>query len=117
LAKWSGLGLWFGLAMLLLGVGFLAKTLPIPSLEGYLFHRWWAVAILIPGVGAFLNATVICAQNQFKPNWTVWAFCIIGITFVATGLFALFNLNWNFLGPIILIGAGVLVLSGILIKK
>ncbi len=117
LARWSGLGLWFGLAALFLGLGFLSQTLPIPALEPLLFHRWWAVAILIPAFGAFLNATVICVQNGLKPGWTVWAFCIIGITCAATGLFAIFNLNWNLLGPIILISAGILVLSGILLKK
>ena len=117
LSRWSELGLWFGLATILLGVGFLAKTLPIPVIEGYLFHRWWAVPILIPGVGAFINAMIICARNGFKPNWTVWAFCIIGVTFAATGLFALYNLNWNLLGPIILIGAGFVVLSGLLTKQ
>jgi hypothetical protein len=116
-ARWAGLGLWFGLATLLLGVGFLAKSLPIPMLEGFLFHRWWAVAILIPGVGAFINALVICATNGFKPTWTVWGFSLIGVAFTATGLFALYNLNWNLLGPIILIAGGLVVLSGIMTKK
>lgn len=119
LARWSGLGLWFGLATLALGVGFLGKTLPIDVISDYLanFNRWWAVPILIPGIGAFINATVICARNGFKPNWTVGAFSIIGVAFTATGLCAMFYLNWNLLGPIILIAAGVIVLSGILIKK
>jgi hypothetical protein len=117
LAKWNGLGLWFGLAMLILGIGFLSRTLPIPALENYLFTRWWSIAILIPGVGAFINALVICARNGFRPNWTVWAFSIIGVAFTATGLFAFFNLNWNFLGPIILIAAGIIVLSGMMVKR
>lgn len=117
LARWSGLGLWFGLAVLLLGLGFLTRSLPIPALEGYLFQRWWAVPILIPGIGAFLNATIICAQNGFKPGWTVWSFCVIGVVFAATGLFALYHLNWGLLAPIILIGIGLIVMSGFFIKK
>lgn len=117
MARWFGLGLWFGLATLLLGCGFLAKSLPIPALEGLLIPHWWAIPIVIPGVGAFVNALIICAQNGFKPNWTVTAFCVIGVVFTATGLFAYFNLNWNLLSPIILIGAGLVVLSGMLIKK
>ena len=117
MARWFGLGLWFGLATILLGVGFLTHTLPIPAFEGLLIHHWWAIPIIIPGVGAFVNALVICIQNGFKPNWTVWGFCIIGVVFTATGLFAYFNLNWNLLSPIILIGAGLVVLSGMLIKK
>lgn len=117
LAKWSGLGLWFGFATILLGLGFLSQSLPIPLVEGYLFHRWWGVIILIPGVGAFINAFIICARNAFKPTWTVWAFSIIGVVFTATGIFALYNMNWNLLAPIILIGTGIMVLSGILTKK
>jgi len=116
-AKWAGLGLWFGLATVLLGVGFLAKTLPIPVIENMLFHRWWAIPILIPGVGAFINALVICIGNGFKANWTVWGFSLIGVAFTATGLFALYNLNWNLLGPIILIAGGLVVLSGLLTRK
>lgn len=116
-AKWAGLGLWFGLATILVGVGFLAKTMPIPVIENMLFHRWWAIPILIPGVGAFINAVVICFTNGFKPTWTVWGFSLIGVAFTATGLFALYNLNWNLLGPIILIAGGLVVLSGLLTKK
>lgn len=117
LARWEGLSAWFGLGMILLGVGFLAKFMPIPSIETYLFNRWWAVPILVVGAGAFINAIIVCIQNGFKPGWTVWGITIVGIVFSATGLFALLNLNWNLLGPIILIGAGIVVLSGILIKK
>ncbi|MBA3072424.1 MAG: hypothetical protein FP831_02425 [Anaerolineae bacterium] len=116
-AKWAGLSLWFGLALILLGVGFLAKFMPIPAIENLLFHRWWAIPILIPGVGAFINALVICAGNGFKASWLVWGFSLIGVAFTATGLFALYNLNWNLLGPIILIAGGLVVLSGLMTKK
>jgi len=116
-ARWAGLSLWFGLATILLGVGFLAKFLPIPMIEDLLFNRWWAIAILIPGVGAFISALAVCIANGFKPNWTVWGFSLIGVAFTATGLFALYNLNWNLLGPIILIASGIVVLSGILTKN
>lgn len=116
-AKWAGLSLWFGLAMIVLGVGFLAKFMPIPLIENLLFPRWWSIPILIPGVGAFINALVICATNGFKPNWMVWGFSLIGVSFTATGLFALFKMNWNLLGPIILIAGGLVVLSGLLTKK
>jgi len=117
LARWAGLGFWFGLATLLLGVGFLAKSLPIPAIEGFLFNRWWAVAILIPGAGAFLNAFILLVKNNFSINWTVGSFLVIGVVFVATGLFALYNLNWNLLSPIILIGAGLVIFSSFLIRK
>jgi hypothetical protein len=118
-AAWMGFNLWVGLAAMLLGVGFLAVYLPIDAINTYLtgFPRWWSVPILFAGLGAFVNAFVVCLRNQFRPNWTVWAFTTIGIAISATGLFALFNLQWGLLAPIILIAAGVIFLSGILIKK
>lgn len=117
LSRWAGLGFWFGLAIVLLGMGFLAQTLPIPVIEAFLFHRWWAVAILIPGVGAFVNALLIFIKNGAKAGWTFGSFLVIGVVFVATGLFALFNLNWNLLSPIILIGAGLVIFLSFLIRK
>ena len=117
-AYWSGLGMWFGFAVILLGVGFLVKMLPITLLEPYLAgYRWWAVPILFAGVGAFISALLVCIQNSFRPNWTVWFFSAIGVAITATGLFAIFNLNWNLLSPVILIAVGIVVMSGILIKK
>mgnify|MGYP000908174652 FL=1 len=117
LARWAGLGFWFGLATLLLGVGFLAKSLPIPVIEAYLFSRWWAVAILIPRIGAIINAIILLFSNGLKVNWTVGSFLVIGLVFVATGLFALYNLNWNLLSPIILIGTGLVVFFSFFIRK
>jgi hypothetical protein len=102
----------------LLGFGFLALSLPIPSLSGYLNGwRWWAAPILFASLGAFVTATIVCARNNWKMNWTTWAFIFIGVTIALVGLFALFNLSWNLLAPVILIGAGVVVLSRILIKQ
>jgi len=117
LARWAGLGFWFGLATILLGVGFLAKFLPIPAIEVYLFTRWWAIAILIPGIGAVINAIVLLFSNGLKANWTIGSFLVIGVVFVATGLFALYNLNWNLLSPIILIGTGLVIIFSFFIRK
>jgi hypothetical protein len=86
LAAWAGFNLWVGLAVALLGVGFLISFL-------------------------------VCLRNEYKMNWTVWAFVGIGVAVSATGLFAFFNLQWGLLAPIILITAGLVVMSGILIKK
>jgi hypothetical protein len=118
-AAWVGFNLWVGIAVMLLGVGFLARYAPIPVLNDFLaqYPRWWSVPILFAGLGAFVSAFVVCARNQFVTNWTVWAFTAIGVAITATGLFAWFNLSWGLLAPIILIAAGLIFLSGILIKK
>ncbi len=113
-----GYNLWVGAALVLLGAGFLVLMLPIPSLTGYLEGwRWWSAPILFAAVGAFVTATIVCYRNDWKMNWTTWAFVGIGAAVAATGLFALFNLQWSLLGPVILIAIGVIVLSKIFIKK
>ena len=48
LAAWAAFNSWTGLSVLLLGVGFLVKFLPIPALSGYIDGwRWWAAPILL----------------------------------------------------------------------
>jgi hypothetical protein len=92
--------------------------LPIPSLTGFLDGwRWWSAPILFAAFGAFVTATIVCYRNDWKMNWTTWAFVGIGAAVGATGLFALFNLQWSLLGPVILIAIGLVVLSKIFIKK
>lgn len=113
-----GYNLWVGAALVLLGAGFLALILPIPSLTGYLDGwRWWSAPILFAAFGAFVTATIVCYRNDWKMNWTTWAFMGIGAAVGATGLFALFNLQWSLLGPVILIAVGLIVLSKIFTKK
>ena len=118
LAAWGGFNAWTGAGVLLLGVGFLAKFLPIPSLSGYIEGwRWWAAPILLAAFGAFVTATIYCYRNEWKMNWNTWGFVVIGVIVGVVGLFALSNLSWNLLAPVILIGVGLVVLSKILIKK
>ena len=118
LAAWGGFNAWTGAAVLLLGVGFLTKFLPIPSLSGYIEGwRWWAAPILLAAFGAFVTATIVCYRNEWKMNWNTWGFVVIGVIVGVVGLFALSNLSWSLLAPVILIGVGLVVLSKILIKK
>jgi hypothetical protein len=118
LAAWAGFNTWAGAGVLPLGVGFLAKFLPIPSLTGYIEGwRWWAAPILLAAFGAFVTATVVCWRNDWKMDWTTWGFVTIGVVVAVVGLFALIGLSWNLLAPVALIGVGLVVLSRILIKK
>ena len=118
LAAWAGFNTWAGAGVLLLGVGFLVKFLPIASLTGYIEGwRWWAAPILLAAFGAFVTATVVCWRNGWKMDWTTWGFVTIGVVVAAVGFFALTGLSWNLLAPVALIGVGLVVLSRILIKK
>ena len=118
LAAWAGFNAWTGLSVLLLGIGFLAIFLPIPSLTAYIDGwRWWAVPIILAGFGAFFTATIACWRNEWKMTWTVWGLVTVGIVIALIGLFALAGLSWNLLAPVVLIGVGLVVLSKILIKN
>jgi MFS family permease len=118
LAAWAGFNAWTGLSVLLLGVGFLVKFLPIPSMTGLIDGwRWWAAPILLAAFGAFVTATIACWRNEWKMDWTAWGMVTIGIVVGVVGLFALAGLSWNLLAPVILIGVGLVVLSRIMIKK
>lgn len=118
LAAWSWFSMWVGAAVTLLGLGFLVNFLPIPSLTGYLDGwRWWAAPILFAGIGAFVVATIVCVRNAWKMDWTTWVFVFIGVTVAVVCIFALYNLSWGLLAPVILIGAGLVVLSRMLLKN
>ncbi len=118
LSAWSAFNAWTGLGVLVLGVGFLAKFLPIPALAGYVEGwRWWANPIFIAAFGAFVTAAVVCGRNEWKMNWTASGFVIIGIVMGIVGFFAYAGLSWNLLAPVILIGVGLVILSRILVKK
>ncbi len=118
LAAWAGFNAWTGLSVLLLGVGFLVKFLPIPSMAGLIDGwRWWAAPILIAAFGAFVTATIACWRNEWKMDWTVWGMVTIGVAVGVVGFFALAGLSWNLLAPVILIGVGLVVLSRIMVKK
>lgn len=118
LAAWAAFNSWTGLSVLLLGVGFLVKFLPIPALSGYIDGwRWWSAPILLAAFGAFFTATIACWRNEWKMSWTVWGMVTIGVVVAVVGLFALVGLSWNLLAPVILIGVGLVVLSRIMVKK
>ncbi len=118
LAAWAAFNSWTGLSVLLLGVGFLVKFLPIPALSGYIDGwRWWAAPILLAAFGAFFTATIACWRNEWKMSWTVWGMVTIGVVVAVVGVFALVGLSWNLLAPVILIGVGLVVLSRIMVKK
>ena len=115
---WVSLSSWVGLALMVLGTGFLVKFLPIPALQPYLEgYRWWAVPILIPGLGAIVGALVLFWRNNRQMNWAVWTMFLIAVFTIATGLLALFALDWNLLFPIVLIACGIVVLAGLMNRK
>lgn len=109
--------LWIGLGAMYLGLGFLADNLGWLDPRAYFGQfRWWAVAILIPGAGALINALIVAARGGkfFGP---VLGLIVFGLMVTATGLVALLGFSWNLLGPILLIVFGLGIMLGIFSRK
>ena len=108
---------WLGLGIMYLGAGFLGKNLGWFSPQVYFGpYEWWAVAIIIPAVGAFLDALIVAVRNQ-SINGSVIGLVFFGLLAGATGAVAFLGLNWNLLGPILLILVGATILLGVFRKK
>ena len=115
LSALTRLSVWAGLAVMVLGMGFLVNSYPLPALQPYLAgYRWWAVPILIAGAGAFISAFSIFWENVRQMNWAAWSMLLIAVFITAIGLLALFALDWNLLFPIVLIACGLVILAGFL---
>jgi hypothetical protein len=114
-STFSGLlsmGLWTGLSVMLLGLTFQADRLGWINLET-LFGpiRWYAIFILIPGIGALLNAWgIFHAEGRL----TAAAQSLLGVGLVAcaVGGVTLAGLDWNLITPIALMALGVALLAG-----
>jgi hypothetical protein len=82
---------WLGLTMILLGLTFQADQLALINLQTLFgdFH-WWGVYILIPGVGAFIEALRIIR----RATWTATAVLIVGVWLLSAGVMELLDPNW-----------------------
>ncbi len=107
---------WIGLGVMYVGAGFLLKNLGMADGISLLaFNRWWAVAILIPAAGAIINALWITVRQR-RITGAATGLIIFGMIAAAVGLVALLGVNWNILGPVMLILVGIGVLLGIFTK-
>jgi len=99
-----------GLILIVLGGAFLMRNM---GNFYFPFTNWWALFILIPALGALDRAyrAYRNAGNQFTVFARNSGFVGV-ILLIVTGMF-LFNFNWTFYGPmlLILVGLGVLLNS------
>jgi hypothetical protein len=76
------------------------------------FTNWWALFILLPAAGSFS-----AGLGAYRRSGDRWTREVVGL-FLATALFAgltagfLFSLNLSLFGPLLMIGAGLLLLFG-----
>jgi hypothetical protein len=106
----SGGGWIAGLLLMGLGVAFLLQNLGAFDLGDWL-SNWWALFILIPAAGAFGNAAREYQANEGRLTSSARGSIIGGLILTSVATIFLFDLNWEYLGPalIILIGIGVLL--------
>ena len=103
-----------GIILIVLGAAFLAQNTGFKIIP---LDNWWALFILIPAVGAFAAAlrTYRSAGNQ----WTapVRSSLLGGIVLTLLVFGFLFSIDWKYFGPILIILAGLGLLSNSMIGK
>lgn len=108
---------WIGLGVMFLGLGFLGDYLNWFDPQSYFEpYRWWAVAILIPGIGALINSMFATIRAR-RFNSTAFGLFVFGLLVTATGVVALLGVSWDLLGPVLLIVLGLSVMLGIFSRR
>jgi uncharacterized membrane protein len=97
-----------GLIMILLGVAFLLRTTGTFSFP---LNNWWALFILIPAIGAFDTAIRIYRHSENGLTVPAGGSLLVGLVLTFVTASFLFNLNWSFFGPVILILTGIGILA------
>jgi hypothetical protein len=103
---------WFGGALLIIfGVVFL-----LHNINALPLNNWWALFILIPAFSAY-NRAWRMYQPAGQLNWLVWRSLLGGLFWTLLTVVLLFNVNWGFLLPILLILFGIGILAGLALQK
>ncbi|HWQ45870.1 MAG TPA: hypothetical protein VN376_03325, partial [Longilinea sp.] len=103
---WLGLSGWVGMSVMLLGGAFLLNNLgyiDIRELTGQ--FRWYGLFVLLPGLGALVNCYLAWRTSGF--NWGVRSLLIVGVIICTVGGMIVAGLDWNLLGPAVIIAGGL----------
>jgi hypothetical protein len=104
-------GGWVGGILLLL----LGGILLLQNLNIFTINNWWALFILLPALGSFATAWRLAQSAGGRFTSRARGAVIVGVMLIlVTGMF-LFNMNWTYLGPGLLVLAGVLLLVNTII--
>lgn len=71
------------------------------------FGRWWALLIMIPAIGAFVNAVHEFRSTGNQVTRRASISLISGLILTAITAAILFNLDWGWFGPALLLLAGI----------
>jgi hypothetical protein len=109
---WTG---WVGLGVIYLGAGFLSRSLGWLD-PAQILQNWWAIAIFLPALGGLITVLRLAIAGA-GPGWALLSNLAATFIFAAIGAVALTGSDWNLLLPIILIGAGLILLTGIFRRR
>ena len=113
LADPSGAGTWIvGIILIVLGGMFLMRetgTWDIP------LTNWWALFILIPAVGALSAAWRMYIEAGNQLNAQTRGSLLVGLVLSFIAFMFLFGISWTYIGPILIIVVGILILINYMI--
>ena len=97
-------GSWIvGIVLVILGIVFLARN----YLSFNILDNWWALFILIPAVGSFVNAWNVYQKSGKRITPAVRGPLVGGLILTLVAGAFLFDLNWGLIWPVILIIVGI----------
>jgi peptidoglycan/LPS O-acetylase OafA/YrhL len=108
LADPSPRGTWIaGLILIVLGIAFLMQNMGTFSFP---LRNWWALFILIPAFGALDTALRTYREAGNQLTAAARGSLLVGLVLTLVTASFLFELNWSYFGPalIILTGIGIL---------
>ncbi len=118
---WAAMSFWIGLSVGLLGVTFLLKNLnDLNPVTFFGWNNWWGFFILIPGIGAVINAIWVFLRSGGAALVSAIGLLIIGLLVGAAGMIAILSLDWqilNILGPLALIIGGLAIVLATLGRR
>ena len=85
----------------------LAVLLLLQNINVLSFGRWWALLIMIPAVGAFVNAWKEYKTADDHLTQRTSGAIIGGLILTALTGALIFNMDWGWFGPALLLLAGV----------
>jgi hypothetical protein len=106
---WARMHLWLGVDILILGLVFLANNFSRNAISAawYPFH-WWGIFILMPGLGAFYNASNAVRSGYDGRHLVVRSLAAFGLAACAVTLATFLNAGWALQVAAGLASAGIL---------
>lgn len=101
-----------GAILILVGVVIMLQNLTSFDLE-----NWWALFILIPAFGAFERGAREVREAGGKLTGRARSAFLSGLILLFVTIFFLFNLDWVYVGPALLILAGLAFLANALLAS